>query len=98
MRSGRAGLFSGRSPSWSGSTSLNTASFRIHLRMQGRILARRVDIDELQLIEPPIRPQTAQQVLMRALVDDPAMLQHDNAVGAAHGGEPVRNDEHRAVG
>ena len=35
---------------------------------------------------------------MRALLDDAAVLQHDDAVGIAHRGQPVRNDESGAPG
>ena len=35
---------------------------------------------------------------MRALLDDPAVLEHDDQVGAADGREPVRDDERGAAG
>src|SRR4051812_35686589 len=34
-----------------------------------------------------------EELAMRALLDDAAVLEHDDAVGAAHGGEAMRNHE-----
>ena len=34
---------------------------------------------------------------MRALLDDPPMIEHDHAIGAPHGAQPVRDDQRRAA-
>ena len=37
------------------------------------------------------------QLVVRALLDDPAVLEHDDQVGVADRREPVRDDERRAA-
>ena len=41
------------------------------------------------------RPRRAEQLVVRALLDDLAVLQHDDQVGVADRGQPVRDDERR---
>src|SRR6476469_1066653 len=48
--------------------------------------------------ERGIAPAGAHQLIVRAVLDDPAALDRDDAVGHAHGREPVRDDQHRAAG
>src|SRR5436309_900129 len=52
---------------------------------------------ELQVIQPAVQAVGGQQVAMRATLDDAPLRQHDDEVRVLHGGEPVRDDEHRAM-
>ena len=40
---------------------------------------------ELQIIQPAVGAGTCHQALVGALIDDHAVFQHQNAIGAAHG-------------
>ena len=44
-------------------------------------------------MEPGVEPVLPDQALVRALLDDAAALQYQDAVGRSHGREPVRDDE-----
>ena len=44
-------------------------------------------------VEPVVRAPGGEQLLVGALLDDPAVLHHQDQVGVADGGEPVRDDE-----
>ena len=57
-----------------------------------------LNIHELQIVQAAIGAGMGHQPLVRAFVGDHAVLQHEDAVGLAHGREPVRNDKHRASG
>src|ERR1700720_3251439 len=48
---------------------------------------------ELQLGQPRIDAAFADKALMRSLLDQAPMVEHEDAVGADDGGKPVRNDE-----
>lgn len=50
---------------------------------------------ELHFVEPALPSVGAvQQLIVRALLDQPAVVDHEQARGAAQGGEPVRDREH----
>src|ERR1700722_19008568 len=51
----------------------------------------------LALNQLPIKPFPAHQQVGRAVLDDLAGLQHDDAVEIAHGGEPVRDGDDGAA-
>lgn len=44
---------------------------------------------ELQLRQPSVQAATASKFVMRAAGDDPAVVEHDDAIGLAHRGEAV---------
>src|SRR5438046_5468868 len=52
---------------------------------------------ELQVIQTAIQAVGRQQIAMRAALHDPAFREHHDEIGVLHRGEPVRDDEHRAV-
>src|SRR6266581_3784803 len=52
---------------------------------------------ELQVVQTAIQAVRREQVGMSAALDDPPFRQHDDEVGMLHRGEPVGDDEHRAV-
>src|SRR5205085_5217439 len=55
--------------------------------------ASRGDALELQPRQTRVQPPGATQTVMRALLDDPAMIHDDAPVGGANGGEAVGDDE-----
>src|SRR5207244_11287162 len=70
------------------------------LRLRREILAR---IDEaiflesiLFVVELPVPAALDEQLLVRAALDDFALLEHQNLVGALNGRQPVRDDEGRS--
>ena len=63
------------------------------------LVAVRVVRGRFQLAGPPQPgepPALREQLGGRALLDDPAAVQDDDAVGAGRGGQPVRDDERGA--
>src|SRR5437867_963804 len=50
---------------------------------------------ELQVVEPAIQAVVLQQGLVAPPLDDAPLGEHDDEVGVLHGGEPVRDHEHR---
>ena len=50
----------------------------------------------LLVVEGPVAPAERDELGVRAALDDLAVLENQNLVGAANGGEPVRDDEGRA--
>ena len=69
-------------------------------RFRCEVLAR---IDEPIALEPvllvvqlPVPASLVEQLVVRAALDDLAVLEHQNLVGAADGRQPVRDDERRA--
>src|SRR3954454_20492872 len=50
---------------------------------------------ELAGVEGPVRTAASQQLLVRALLDDGALVQDEDRVGTPDGGEPVRDHEAR---
>jgi hypothetical protein len=61
-----------------------------------RDAARRAHTDELELVEAAVRP-SARAARRACRADDPAALEHDDAVRVLDRRQPVRDDEHRAV-
>ena len=51
----------------------------------------------LQAVQRRIAAAGLDQLVVRAVLDQAAAIERDDAVGAAHGGEPVGDDEHRAA-
>src|SRR3954470_19196546 len=49
-------------------------------------------------VEPPVGALGGQQLLVRALLDDPAAVEHDDPPGAPDGREAVRETAPRAAG
>src|SRR2546425_4646184 len=60
-------------------------------------LARRRLAEELQSGEPGVKAALAQELGMRALGDERAALQDDDAVGVLHRGEAVRDRQRGAA-
>src|SRR5258706_5255043 len=52
---------------------------------------------ELQIVQPAIHAVRREQVAVRAALHDPPLRQDDDEIGVLHGGEPMRDDEHRTV-
>src|SRR5436190_6719017 len=52
---------------------------------------------ELQIVQPAIHAVRREQVAVRAALHNPPLGQDDDEIGVLYGGEPVRDDEHRAV-
>ena len=50
----------------------------------------------LQLIQPVVDAALCQQLLMRALLPQPAFMKYQNAVGMLNGAEPVRDHQRGA--
>src|SRR5688572_23619591 len=61
-------------------------------RRAGRLAA------ELQRVQPVIGAATVHELFVRAVLDDAATLENENAIRVLDGREPVRDDEHRASG
>src|SRR6202045_2440288 len=59
-------------------------------------LAGFMDHTPLQATQARITAAGSNQLVVGAILDKPAAVDGDDAVGHAHGGEPVRDDEHRA--
>ena len=51
----------------------------------------------LALPKPCIGAAGRQQLRVAALLDDPALVEHDQAIEARDGGEPMRDRDHRAT-
>ena len=51
----------------------------------------------LHVVEPRIAAAEPDQMVVRAVLDDAAVLERDDAVGLAHGRQPVRDDEDGAA-
>src|SRR5687767_15607072 len=51
----------------------------------------------LALVDLRVHPATREQVRMPSLLHDPAVIEHDDAIGAADGTEAVRDDQRRAA-
>ena len=71
-------------------------------RRRGVLILAHSDLDlrtfhELQLREMRVEAILAQQRLVRADRVDASALEHDDAVGVAHGGEAMGDDERRAA-
>ena len=49
----------------------------------------------MKLVQARVEPAVVQQLLMRSLFVQFAVVQHDDAVGILHGGEAVGDDEGR---
>jgi hypothetical protein len=49
-------------------------------------------------VQAVIEAAAREQFFMRALLDDAPVLQHDDAIGVAHRGEAMRDDEPGAPG
>src|SRR4051794_7926711 len=62
----------------------------------GELLARLLRL-ALPVPHAGVESNFEQQFVMRAALDDDAVVEHDDLVGADDGGEPVRNDERGAV-
>src|SRR5580700_758678 len=56
-----------------------------------------LSVGELQPVQLRVQAAEREQLLMGAAFDDPARIQHDDAVGLLYGGKPVRDDEGGAV-
>ena len=54
-------------------------------------------ITELEVVQAAVQATRAEQLVVCAALDDPAGVEHDDLVRVPHGGEPVRDDQHRAV-
>src|SRR5215208_4629405 len=52
----------------------------------------------LVAVQAPVRPLRRQQLLVGALLDDAAVVEHDDPAGAADGRQPVGDDDRRAAG
>src|SRR5438270_4027374 len=63
-----------------------------------RGMPRKVDINELKIIQPPIGAEFLHQFFMASHVGDSAVFYEDDAVGAAHGRKPVSDYNYRASG
>src|SRR4051812_15597898 len=50
------------------------------------------------LVQAPVVAAGRQQLLVRALLDDPAVLEHDDLAGALDRGQPVRDHDRGAAG
>ncbi len=56
-----------------------------------------LDFEELEIVQALISAQAIDQLVMGADVGDPALLENDDAGGAAHGREPMGDHEHGSV-
>ena len=55
-------------------------------------------VAELQVVEAAVESAGPEQLVMGAALDHAAGIEHHDLVGVAHGGEPVRDHQHGAVG
>src|SRR5438477_8857459 len=87
-------------------TSSHTSSTERTVATMGKLrlmaLRTRVNPDsksapELQVIQSAVQPVGGEQIGMRAALHDPPFGEHDDEVRVLHRGEPVRDDEDRAV-
>ena len=51
----------------------------------------------LELEHRAVAPALGHELVVRAELDDPAVLEHADAVDVSHGGEAVRHEDRRAV-
>src|SRR3569623_393266 len=58
-----------------------------------RGLPARMTVLHLQPVQLRVDPVPRQQLVVPALLGDGAVIQHDDAIGAAHRGQPVRDDD-----
>src|SRR5579872_3486418 len=58
----------------------------------------RVGFQKLHVVQALVDSAVGDQLVVRAGLGDAALIQHHDLVCAAHGGEPVRDDDHGAVG
>ena len=61
-----------------------------------RLYGNSIAVFKLQFVEFVVVPLVFKQLLVRAFLDDSAVLKHDYLVGVLDCREPVRNDEHSA--
>src|SRR6266436_4969936 len=74
------------------------ARFRSGEDIIGRaLLVGDVEALRLQIEHRPIAPAECHEFVMRAKFDDPAMLEHADAISMAHGREAMRNQDGRAM-
>src|ERR1700691_3575464 len=66
-------------------------------RTPGRLKRRRRLLLERQPVERSVTATLAQELVVAAGFDDQSVLDDENAIGVHDGGEPVRDDERRAV-
>ena len=72
--------------------------FLVHAHMSRQTRARSLRRQEAARLVPPQHRVVAvqpQQLVVRALLDDAALLEHDQAVHARDGGEAMRDRDHR---
>src|SRR2546422_8934598 len=54
-------------------------------------------VPELTLIQPRVQPSQGEQLVVRALLDRASAVEHDQPVGATHGGQTVSDDQRGAA-
>src|SRR5213592_764017 len=67
-------------------------------RSARRLLRLALRLQELLLIEPGIEPVLLEELRVRAALDDPPLLHHEDETRAQHGAQPVRDHEAAASG
>ena len=83
---------SGRSSEEKPEASERTPDHNLPIRASTRIV-----LAELEIVQPPIEPAGAVELVVGASLHDPALVQHDDLVGVAHGGEAVGDHQHGAL-
>src|SRR5438309_4766398 len=66
------------------------------LRLRG--MPRKVDVDELKIIQPTISAQFLHQFFVASDIGNRAVFYDDDAVGASHGRKPVSDHNNGASG
>jgi hypothetical protein len=51
----------------------------------------------LKVVQPSIETAAAEQLVVGTGLDDPAFTEHDDPIGMADRGQPVSDDEYRAI-
>jgi hypothetical protein len=57
----------------------------------------RSNAPELERVQPRVRAALCEQLVVPPVLDDAAAVEHQDAVGMLHRGQPVRDHEHGAV-
>src|SRR5581483_3766968 len=76
-----------------GRARLSGAVRRVAVRARRGAVRRKRVLLVRHPVQPRVAPAEREQVVVLALLDDPAVLEHDDAVGVADRREPVRDDE-----
>src|ERR1700675_2360658 len=80
-----------------GSGSIARSRLREDVIRRALLFVRNAETLRLQIEHGPVAPRERHEFLMRAVLDDPAVLEHADTIGVADRGEPMRDQDGRAV-